>query len=124
MDGRRLRCLKLAPRWRQAAAGYCRFAPIGEAGDVAGLQQSSIAGEESFGAGEGTLQGVAGDVALGGACKVVVPDVGEGVIEADALEAMIEADGPAESGGACGKSDLGQVLEAPDAGMIRYGLWG
>ena len=40
------------------------------------------------------MEGFAGEVALGGFLEVVVPDVREGVVEADALEAVVEAGGP------------------------------
>ena len=60
-----------------------------------------------FGAGEGSEEGSALKVALGGFLQVVVPDVGEGVVEADALEAVVEANGPVVLCGQGGENRFG-----------------
>ncbi len=96
--------------------------PVGEAGGVAGLQQSAVTEEESFGAGESTLQGFARDVTFGGTLQVVVPDISKGVVETDPLEAVIQANGPTVRFGACGKRDFGEVFEALNVRSIRFGL--
>ena len=98
------------------------LAPVGEAGDVAGLQQSAITEEKTFGAGESTLQWFSGDVTFGGTLQVVVPNVSKGVVEADSLEAVVQANGPTLCYGACGKRDFSQVFEALNVRLIRFGL--
>lgn len=85
-----------------------------EAGGVALAEEGETLVEEVFGAAEGAGEWGSGEVALGGPGEVVVPDVFEGVIEADALEAVVEPDGPALLAGESGKGGLGEVLEAGD----------
>ena len=55
-------------------------------------------------------------MAFCGTGKVVVPDIVEGGVEADAFEAVIVADGPAVLAGKGWKRDLGEVLEVGDGG--------
>lgn len=55
-------------------------------------------------------------MAFGGSREVVVPDIAEGVVEADSLEAVVEADGPLMGFGGGGKCLLGEVFEVGDGG--------
>ena len=88
---------------------------------VALLQQIAVTLIQSLGAGQDALQGLAAEVTLRRALKVLVPDIVEGVIEANALEAMVEADGPVLLRGACREGDLGEVFEAEYLRLIHFG---
>ena len=92
---------------KQIGLAPSEFAAAGEAGGVAEFQEREALVGEVFGAGQGSEEGFAGEVALGGFLEVVVPDVGEGVVEADALEAVVEADGPVVLAGEGGEDGLG-----------------
>ncbi len=105
-----------------------RFAAEAQAVCVAKIEGGPALSEDRFGAGDGAGKGLAGEMALGGARQVVVPDVVEGGVEADAFEAVIEADGPMLLAREGGKGDLGEVFEAGDlveacVELGRHGGW-
>ena len=75
--------------------GGAGFAAEVEAFGVAEGEGGQAFGSDDFGAADGAGEGFAREVALGGAGKVVIPDVVEGSVETDAFEAVVEADGPA-----------------------------
>ena len=97
------------------------FAAVLEARGITGFEEWKALLGQLFGAGEGAFKGFAGQVALGGSLQVAVPDVREGVVEANTLEAVIEADRPVVLAGTGGKDYFGQVLEARDLGGLVHG---
>lgn len=97
---------------------------VAKACGVAGAEEGGVVSDKVFGAMEGPGEGIAGEMAFGGAGQVAVPNVFEGVVEADAFETVIEADGPAVFAGEGGERVLGEVLEAGDLLGFFSGAYG
>ncbi len=70
---------------------------------------------DCLGAGDGALQSFTMKMTLGRFLQVLVPDVGESVVEADALEAVVKPQGPAVLARKCRKSLLSQLFEVGNA---------
>ncbi len=100
------------------------LASVAEAFFIAGAEEGEVASGEVFGAMEGAGERRSGEMALGGSGQVAMPNVFEGVVEADAFEAVVEADGPAVLAGKGGESVLGEVLEAGDLPGFFCGAYG
>lgn len=93
-----------------------KLAPKAKGLGVAEGEGGEAFGGDRFSAADGSREREAGEVALRGAGEMAVPDIGEGVIEADALKAVIEANRPAMLAGKGGEGLLGEVLE------VGYGV--
>ena len=90
---------------------------------IALVQDPSFVLQEGFGACEGPLQRIAGQVAVSGAGNVLVPGAAEGVVKTNALEAVVEADGPVELGGSGGEEPFGEVEETGESSRFVHGGW-
>ena len=98
-----------------------RLASELEARFIALAEKIAVAAVQIFSTGECTLQRLADEMPFRWTGEVVVPDVTEGVVEADAFEAVIEANGPMLLGGEGGKGDFGEVFEALDLRLFLGG---